>query len=57
MHDPGLDGAIDGLDEVLAVIPEMETEQIVAEQAVEASSSFQGHAKKVSRFGQGHARI
>ena len=35
MVDPGLDGAVDGLDEVLAVISEMKTQEVVAEQAVE----------------------
>ena len=33
--DPGLDRAVDGLDEVLAVIAEMKTKQIVAQQALE----------------------
>ena len=35
MVDPRLDRAIDGFDEVLTVIPQVETQKVVAEQTVQ----------------------
>lgn len=35
MINPRLDAAVDGFDEVLAVISEMETQKVVSQQAVE----------------------
>ncbi len=48
-----LEVAVDRLEEVLAVVAQVEPEQVVAEQAPRATRPFRGDARNVSGLGQG----